>query len=178
LRNSGLDRSSIPQELREQIKDTGTYKVVIGNREVAQFAPDETTTIILPAYQNYTLQLQPEQAPPYSIDLTRRDIPMYRGNVVNVRYDAQFSLTLFGRLIDSAGSPLGLARVSAGPDSTLTDSEGYFLTTAPLNSEIRLFTPGGQECAPLLLSQALAGHDRTAQNAYLRLGEVTCRSAP
>lgn len=173
--NVGIDRSAIPDELQDRIADVGRYTVIVGNREVADFAPGETTTLILPAYRNYAVQVQPEEAPPYSVDLTRRDVPLYPGNVVSLRYAAQYSATVFGRLIDADGLPIRNARVTAGSDTTQTDSQGYFLVTAPLNSEIRVFDGDGEACQPVVLDEALLGGTDAARRAYVRLGDLVCR---
>lgn len=169
-----IDRSGIPEALRDDFVDDGQYSVILGNREIATFAPDETATIVLPPFANHSIMIQPEQAPPYIVDLTRRIVPLYPGNVVNLRYAAQLSVTVFGQLVDDRRRPLGGSRISAGQDTTVTDEQGYFLLTAPLDSEIQPFAPGGRACSPLNLAEVFADKTDNAQDGYLRLGEVLC----
>lgn len=170
----GIDTSAIPERLRRDMGDVGRYKVVIGNREVAEFAPDETTVLILPSLRNYQIQLQPEQAPPFAVDLTQRDVPLYPGNVVDLRFAARFSVTIFGQLIGNAGTPVANARVTAGTDVVLTDEQGYFLITAPLGSELKAFRSDGGECATVQVEEELLGDGEQSITSYSRIGQVQC----
>ena len=169
--NVGIDKSQIPDELQDRISTDGLYSIIIGNRTVAEFSPGETATLVLPALQNYQVQLQPEQAPPYSIDLTRREVPLYPGNVVNLRYRAQLSVTIFGKLVDTAGSPIPNARISAGTDIVATDDRGFFLITAPLGSSLNAFDAAGEACLAVTIDDTLLGDI----GEYSRIGDLVCR---
>ncbi|MFN3374107.1 MAG: CS1-pili formation C-terminal domain-containing protein, partial [Chloroflexus sp.] len=170
----GIDRSRVPDSVRDEIASVGKYSVIIGNREVAQFAPDEATVLVLPALQNYVIQVQPEQAPPYAVDLTRREVPLYPGNVVDLRFEAQFSVTIFGRLVDAKAAPIANARVSAGTDTVVTDDSGFFLITAPLGSALRSYNATGAACPEITIDEQLIGELSTNLGAYSRVGDIVC----
>lgn len=170
----GIDRSRVPDSVRDEIASVGKYSVIIGNREVAQFAPDEATVLVLPALQNYVIQVQPEQAPPYAVDLTRREVPLYPGNVVDLRFEAQFSVTIFGRLVDANAAPIANARVSAGTDTVVTDDSGFFLITAPLGSALRSYNATGAACPEITIDEQLIGELSTNLGVYSRVGDIVC----
>jgi hypothetical protein len=170
----GIETSKVPETIRNRIDEVGSYSIVIGNREVAQVTPGRSTVLVLPALQNYEIQLQPEQAPPYAVDLTRREVPLYPGNVVDLRFEAEFRTTLFGRLVGADGKAIGNARVSAGSDTVLTDDRGYFLITAPLGAALRPFNASGAACPEIAIDEKLIGTLDSDINAYARIGDVVC----
>lgn len=166
-----IDRSQIPEEYRDGFGETGQYSVYVDNREVGQFDPNSSTTILLPALREYSIQLQPENAPPYAIDLTRRTVPLWPGNVVRLNYSAQLAVTLFGRLVDPQGSPLGNSRISIGAASTLTDAQGYFLVTGTLDQELVPYDADNLPCLPQSVAELIEGQDG---EEYFRIGELVC----
>lgn len=170
----GIDKSQIPADVRERISSEGRYSVIIGNRVVAEFAPNETSTLVLPALQKYQIQLQPEQAPPFAIDLTRREVPLYPGNVVNLRFPAQFSITLFGKLVDNLRNPIANARISAGTDTVTTDDQGFFLLTAPLGSTFSAYDAKGVPCKVRTIDSSMLGEAKAKFSEYARVGELVC----
>lgn len=172
----GIDTSAIPERLRREMGNVGRYKVVIGNREVADFAPGETTVLVLPSLRNYQIQLQPEQAPPFAVDLTQREVPLYPGNIVDLRFAARFSVTIFGQLLSAHGTPLASSRVTAGTDVVLTDAQGYFLITAPLGSQLKTFRPDGSDCAALSVDAEVLGDIEQSITSYSRIGEIRCKN--
>lgn len=171
----GIDRSGIPREYERQLHDDGSFNVIVGSREVAEFAAGNDTVVMLPSFREYAVQLQPEQAPPYIIDLSRRDVALYPGNVARLRFPAQLGVTVFGRLTELDGAPLSGARVSAGSDTTVTDDGGYFLLSGPLDGDIEATKRDGTSCSPLSLRTLFDDGKAGGTAGYLRLGDVQCR---
>ncbi|WBY16514.1 TcfC E-set like domain-containing protein [Erythrobacteraceae bacterium WH01K] len=170
-----IDKSAIPAALDDGLEDIGSYTVIIGNQAVAEFAPDETSTIVLPPFRNYSIKLQPEQAPPYIVDLNRREAPLYPGNVVDLAFPARVGLTLFGQLVDEQTNPIANARIAAGTDTTMTDDQGYFLVTGPYDGNLEAVTSEGRRCEALGVAQLFEQMQASRHKTYLRLGPIICR---
>lgn len=170
----GIDRSGIPEKFRDRFAQDGRYNVVIGNRKVAEFEAGKDSVIMLPSFREYSVALQPEQAPPYIINLTSRHVALYPGNVARLEYGAQLGITVFGRLVGTDGAPIANARVSAGSDVTTTDDKGYFLVSGPLDAQLEFAPAGGEACAVRSMRQLFEHADVKGTGGYLRIGDLLC----
>lgn len=156
--------------------DQGAYRIMIGNQLVGTVAPGETTALTLPSFREYRIGLQPVNSPPYSVDLSPRTVPLYPGNAAPVEFRAAQVITILGRLLDTSGTPIAAARVSAGSDSTVTDEHGYFVITAREDGSVDLYDAAGKTCQTAKVA-ALVGRDRLARHEeYYRIGDVRCGS--
>ena len=167
-----IDRSAIPDDFRDQLDGSSAFSVYVDSREVGRFAAGDSLTVMLPSLREYALQLQPENAPPYLIDLTRQSVPLWPGNVVRLSYAAQLAVTLFGRLVDENGNPLANTVLRVGNEASTTDSAGYFLLSGRLDQDIQPIRQQVQACRPLRIADLVASLEGSE---YFRLGSVTCQ---
>jgi hypothetical protein len=160
------------------LRDEGRYRILLGNQYIGAVNPGSSATLIAQSFQEYRVGLQPEGSPPYSVDLTTRRVPLYPGNVALVRYSLSRVVTVFGRLLDSAGKPIAAARVSGKGDTTLTDDNGYFVFSANSDDQIELFDKSDKICHTIAMGEVLkaqaGGSDR---QDYLKLGDIRCDGA-
>ena len=158
-------------------KGEGRYRILLGNQFAGTVAPGGVTALSLPSFRPYKIGLQPENSPPYSIDLTPKTIPLYPGNVALVDFHASRIVTLFGRLIERTGQALPNARVSGSADSTFTDTNGYFVITAEPNEPIDFYDRSGAVCRTATPSQLIAPGDKHPDD-YHPIGNVVCSGDP
>ena len=169
-----IERGDMPQQYTASTSSDGKYTVVVDNREAGEFKANGSTVIMLPEFRQYAIQLQPEQAPPYIIDLSRKNITLYPGNVVHLSYAAQLGVTIFGRLTDQSGQPIPNARVSANSDVTISDEFGYFLVSGPLDASLEARKSDGATCQSWSMKDLFSRSTRLEKAGYLRIGNLTC----
>jgi len=156
-------------------KAGGRYRILLGNQFVGTVAPGDVTALSLPSFRAYSIGLQPENSPPYAIDLTPKRIPLYPGNVALVDFHASRVVTLFGRLLDAHGIPLPNARVSGAADTAFTDEHGYFVITAQPREEIDFYGSGGDVCRSATPTQLIRPDDKRHDD-YHPIGDIRCDS--
>jgi hypothetical protein len=166
------------QEDRDLIgKAGGRYRILLGNQFVGTVAPGDVTALSLPSFRAYSIGLQPENSPPYAIDLTPKRIPLYPGNVALVDFHASRVVTLFGRLLDGKGLPLTGTRVSGAADTTFTDDHGYFVITAQPRDQIDFYGSHGEVCRSATPTQLIQPND-SGHDDYHPIGDVGCDADP
>lgn len=158
--------------------DVGHYRIVVGNQLTDTVTPGSSSTKIASSFQEYRIGLRPEGSPPYTVDLSVRNIPLYPGNVALVEYDAYRIVTVFGRLLDEGGKPVGGARVAGPTDITQTDENGYFILSAKLDDFVDFYGKSGQSCARRLISSLIKADTSGNAAEYLRAEDITCPTAP
>ena len=157
-------------------KAGGRYRILLGNQFIGTVAPGEVTALALPSFRSYSIGLQPENSPPYAIDLTPKKIPLYPGNVALVDFHASRVVTLFGRLLDTKGQPIPDTRVSAAADTTFTDDHGYFIITAQPREEIDFYGIDGKVCRSATPTQLIQPNQK-GRDDYHPIGNVSCDAA-
>lgn len=156
-------------------KAGGRYRILLGNQFVGTVAPGDVTALSLPSFRSYSIGLQPENSPPYAIDLTPKRIPLYPGNVALVDFHASRVVTLFGRLLGPNGAPIADTRVSGAADTTFTDDHGYFVITAQPREEIDFYGSHGEVCRSATPTQLIRPNDK-GHDDYHPIGDVRCDS--
>jgi hypothetical protein len=149
----------------------GGYRVTVDGKASDYVKPGTRTAVGLPAFKGYTVGLRPEGAPQFDLNVTQRDVTLYPGNVVRLRFEAQRVISLFGQALDASGAPLGGARVEAGSDFAVADDRGYFTITAPLAASITIKTPSGEPC----IARPISGLVNTRDPSLIyRFGKIRC----
>ncbi|MEQ3648519.1 TcfC E-set like domain-containing protein [Hyphomonas sp.] len=148
----------------------GRFKVIVGSQESTSVRVGQSASILVPSLTNARVGLVPEGAPPFDIDLTPREVPLYPGNVVRMTWKASYIVSAIGRIVDSEGRPLANAIVQTSSDLAVTNREGYFSISGKVDDDVRVRTYEGIECGSVaqLLTQ-------TSERKYLRLGDLTCQ---
>jgi hypothetical protein len=150
----------------------GGYRIVVNNRDYGFIDGLGTGTIGLPALNNYKVSLSPDGAPPYDLDLTARDVPLYPGNVVVIDWEAIRVATVFGRLMDVNGNVLIRSRIETGGDMTITDENGYFTMTASLDTGADVILANGKRCTLPPLNEVIG---LTSETDFYSIGDITCQ---
>jgi outer membrane usher protein FimD/PapC len=150
----------------------GRFKVIVGSQESTSVRVGQSASILVPSLTNARVGLVPEGAPPFDIDLTPREVPLYPGNVVRMTWKASYIISAIGRVLDPDGRPLANAIVQTSSDLAVTNREGYFSISGKIDDAVRVRTYEGIECGSVaqLVSE-------TAGKTYLRLGDLTCQVA-
>jgi len=150
---------------------SGGYRVTVDSRPGAMVKPGQSVAVGLPALKSYRIGLKPEGAPPFDLEATVHDVPLYPGNVVRLDYTAREIVTLFGQAVDATGHPLRNARVQAGDDLITTDDLGYFTVTSPLEDTVTIKTGNGEPCLARPV-QSIIG--KTTSSVLYRVGKLSC----
>lgn len=152
---------------------SGGYRVTVDGRSYDYIAPGNRVALGLPAFKEYSIGLKPEGAPQFDVDSVRRKVTLYPGNVVNLRFEAQRVISLFGQILAEDGQPLLRARVEAGTDYAVADDRGYFTITAPLSSQITIRHPDGAACTQRAIGSLV---NIKAPSLLYRFGKILCTS--
>jgi len=158
---------------RSPLVASGSYRVSIDGQTFDSINVGEKVAVPVGPYRQYRVTLQALGAPTYDFDLTPREVPVYPGNVIVLRWKAKHVTTIFGRLVDQAGRPLSSARIDAGTDTTVTDAEGYFVVTGPDDGDVQPRLANGQACKAIALSHLHGSVDR---GDLLKVGDVVCQA--
>jgi hypothetical protein len=153
---------------------SGGYRVTVDGRSYDYITPGHRVALGLPAFKEYSIGLKPEGAPQFDVDSVRRKVTLYPGNVVNLRFEAQRVISLFGQILAEDGKPLAQARIEAGTDYAVADDRGYFTITAPLSSRITIRRSDGRACTQRAISSLI---DSKTPSLLYRFGKVRCAPA-
>lgn len=155
-------------------KSTGGYRVIVDGQPYDYVPANSTAAVGLEALSNYRVGLEPENAPPYEIDLGERHITLYPGNVVRLKFKAERSVTVFGQVIGSDGKPIGRARIRAGSDLTSADDSGYFTLSGTAATRMEIRRPDGTDCLSRVIGDLVTADHK---NVVERLGAIRCDGA-
>jgi hypothetical protein len=128
------------------------------------------TWVSLPAYQNYDLEVMNSETGTESYDIgsnARRHITVYPGNTVVMKPNVKKIVTLFGRLVDEHGQPIGATQIKNHVGITRTEQDGRFVIDVDKNNPIlSIATPDDSLCELRL--------DIESNRGALWLGDITC----
>lgn len=150
------------------------YRIRIDSQAGNLIKPGQVSATGVTAYAEHNIELEPENAPPYDIDLKTSHVTTYPGNVVRLHYTATHSYTLFGRIVDGTGAPVGDAVVSAGDDIVATGASGYFTITAPGTSKLLVRKADGSPCGSANVATLIGTKPSLRLN---RVGNVVCTTS-
>ena len=157
------------QNVGSTVSDGSRFNVRVDDIKYDTLTTNQRSAIIMPAFENVKVALEPESAPPFSLDLTPRQVPLYPGNVVHLTWKATRVVTAYGRLIDLNGTPVGQARVEGGDDVIMSSDDGYFAITAPEHSDIKATLQDNQDCGTVSVMP-----ESKSLKAIVRLGDIRC----
>ena len=155
--------------LNESDGAEGRFRVTVGGQSGASLRVGESAAILLPSLASASVGLVPEGAPPFDIDLSPREVPLYPGNVVHMKWKANYVVSAIGRLVDGQGYGIPNAIIQTSTDLAVTNQQGYFSITGTLDDAMQIRTKDGVDCG--VVSRLTS--DRP-DGAYLRLGDITC----
>lgn len=149
----------------------GSYRIVLDSQPFSLLDVGQKVAVPVQPYRDYSVSLQAVGAPPYDFDMTPRNVPVYPGNVIVLHWSAKHVATIYGRLVDSAGQALGAARVDVGTDTTVTDAQGYFVVTGPIDASLAARTAAGQTCKAVPLGNLRGA---VVAKVLMKVGDVRC----
>lgn len=167
--------SDIDVDDDETARDDGLansgYRIKVNGHPFDRIVPGTTSAVGVPAYEDYQIELAAENAPPYEIDTRIQAITLYPGNVAYLRYEAQKSHPVFGRLVDAQGRAMAHAILRTRADVVTTDERGYFLISVHAGELLNVSSENGTTCRPLDLGGVL--NDGAGRKLY-RAGDISC----
>ena len=143
------------------------FEVVVDERARRRLRPGEAVAVPLPAYDAYSVRLKQVDGPLVAYDGRAREVSLYPGSVASERWRIRPLVTVFARLVDASGAPLGDARLDTVPP-TFTDARGYFQAELGSGRPGLTATAGARTCR---LELPPLG----STTGYRRLGDVPCR---
>ncbi|HET8611926.1 MAG TPA: TcfC E-set like domain-containing protein [Sphingomonas sp.] len=155
----------------DQAPANSGYRVRVDNQSADLIRPGHVSAVGVAPYEEYDVELEPENAPPYEIDIKSHKVTMYPGNVVRLHYEATHSFSLFGQLVDGNGLPIRNARIKAGDDITVTGDQGYFTITAPGTAALEILLSNGGTCQAPTVKELIGAHPSIRLN---RIGQLVC----
>jgi len=152
--------------------ETSRFDVLVNGQASGQIEGSGTLVIPVPAYNTYSVHLQPVGAASVTVDTAARKVTLYPGNTAELDWDAYTVVALFGRALGDDGAPLATAKIIGAEDFAFTDRAGYFQIDARPGTAITLRLPDGRDCT-LDLPPASGGDAAVA--LYRNVGERRCR---
>lgn len=178
LGSHGIGDAAVLVDLEDTVDQgdsDGRFRVVIDDLPYQTIRVNQRAAIALPAFTRPRIGLVPEAAPPFDIDLTPREVPLYPGNVVRLEWSATRVVTVYGRLVDSAGFPVPGARIESGADVTVTSEDGYFSITGPGGAPLTATLAGRTSCGTIA---TIALPENRSKRGVVALGTLTCSVPP
>ncbi|MEE2877702.1 MAG: TcfC E-set like domain-containing protein [Pseudomonadota bacterium] len=170
--NSGGTLEDYLFEEDDHRRSRGGYRMVLNNQRQGYLKGRSTSAVGVSSLQQYSVALEPVDAPEYDIDLTPQTVPLFPGNVAVIDFEATEVATLFGRIVSDDDQALAFARLESGKDQTITDQRGYFTLTSARNDPIKVYTSTGQTCE-LPVTGLLV--DFSQPDVFHRVGDVKCK---
>ncbi|MDC4427275.1 CS1-pili formation C-terminal domain-containing protein, partial [Acinetobacter baumannii] len=97
----------------------------------------------------------------------RRHITVYPGNTVVMKPQVKKIVTLFGRLVDANGNPIGATQIKNHVGLTRTENDGRFVIDVDKNNpDLGIATPDDSVCEVRL--------DIESNRGALWLGDISC----
>ncbi|MDU6454580.1 MAG: CS1-pili formation C-terminal domain-containing protein, partial [Enterobacter hormaechei] len=110
----------------------------------------DKTWLSLPAYQAYDLEVMNSETGTESYEIganARRHITVYPGNTVVMKPQVKKIVTLFGRLVDANGAPVGAMQIKNHVGLTRTENDGRFVIDVDKNNPVlSIATPDDSVC--------------------------------
>ncbi|MCW3797709.1 TcfC E-set like domain-containing protein [Sphingomonas sp. BN140010] len=145
----------------------GAFELLVDGVPRGRLRSGGSLPLYLSPYRTYQIQLRPLDSGAIDFDPAPRKVTLYPGNVEHAVWDAQKLLTLFGRLVDASGQPLGNARLDGGTSEDVSGADGWFQFDRQAPRTLAFTRPDGRRCSVPLPA---GGADKD----YLSLGTVTC----
>lgn len=158
--------------LKEGATDSG-YRIKVNRQPFDRIKPGQTSAVGVTPYDEYEVELEAENAPPYDIDTSIKRITLYPGNVAYFKYEAKNAFAIYGRVVDGAGKPQANVSVRSGADRTTSDTNGYFLLSATQDDNISLDTAGDTACKTISVGSLI---NRQERKKLYRVGDLTCEA--
>jgi hypothetical protein len=145
--------------------------VLVDNTPRARIRPGQSIPIFLPPYRAYSVRLAPVSGRGGRFDANAREVSLYRGNMQYLEWEVRAVQPVYGRLVDTAGRPLGGAVLYGERDFMQSDASGYFQGEIAGTESFALRKGGAELCRVTLAPAA-------GETPILDLGDVVCTTTP
>jgi len=164
-------RSGIMIDLVGEGLDNTWFDVMVNGskRGVARVGTRNLVTV--QPFNTYEVEIIPRGEGFVSFDQRNEKVTLYPGNVATLTWDVSPVNLLFGRLLDSAGTPVANAILRGAAGLAMTDENGYF--QAELKSSVHSLQA---ETRTSYCDFELP--DYTTTNGIALLGTVSCEAKP
>ncbi|WP_432770137.1 MAG: hypothetical protein HEQ22_05165 [Sphingopyxis sp.] len=156
--------------LKDGTSDSG-YRIKVNRQPFDRIKPGQTSAVGVAPYDEYEVELEAENAPPYDIDTSIQRVTLYPGNVAYFKYEARNAFALYGRVVDGDGKPQPNVTLRSGSDTTSSDTNGYFLLSVTRGEAIALDEIGGGSCKKIPVDALIEGQGR---KKLYRVGDLAC----
>src|SRR3546814_16190176 len=123
---SEINNDDKSANLNEGAGDSG-YRIKVNRQPYDRIKPGQTSAVGVAAYEEYEVELEAENAPPYDIDTSIRRITLYPGNVAYLKYEARNSFAVYGRVVDHSGKPQANVALRSGSARTPAAINGNYM---------------------------------------------------
>lgn len=151
-------------------RDSG-YRIRVNSQPFDRIKPGRTSAVGVAPYDEYEIDLEPENAPPFEVDTAIKKVTLYPGNVAYFRYEAIRSFAMYGQMVDANGDPVANGRVKSDNDITLTDERGFFLITVSPETKLEMRLPDGQVCQAREVDELING---SQPDKLFKVGAIEC----
>ena len=145
-----LNRSAIIVDLASSEAERNHFDVIVNNTSVATALPGKRTVVPLTPYSVYSVGLRARGAGFVSFTDRTHQVTLYPGNAVNLEWQADSVVIVFGDISDEHGEPLGNALIHGVSGLATTDELGQFQAEISPNTETIRFETIDQECTVTL----------------------------
>lgn len=103
-----------------------SFEVLVDDQANATITGSSDLVLTLPTYRQYKVRLRPKSTGPTAVDIAERMVSLFPGNVVELQWDVEPMVLVFGRLIGPDGTALADASYRWERGEGRTDREGFF----------------------------------------------------
>lgn len=103
-----------------------SFEVLVDDQANATITGPSDLILTLPTYRQYKVRLRPKSTGLTAVDTAERMVSLFPGNVVELQWDIEPMVLVFGRLIGPDGSALADASYRWERGEGRTDREGFF----------------------------------------------------
>ena len=162
-----INQSAVIVELDSEKYDTN-FNILVDNSKRNYVKPGTVSVVNLKPFETYRIKVQDIGKELLSYEQKEEQVTLYPGNVKRIKWRVSKIDVVFGRIMDSHGSPLKNALIEGVEGLAVTDEFGIF------QAELK---QGVKQLHAKTLTQKceIVVPEYTTVNQIARLGTLTCR---